>query len=263
MPFRFLIVLMCWGSSVPLFAQSGTFSISAPDRIATQSTFTVSALLEADTTVGAISMSVRHDSDVLQIVDVQLGAALDPLLGGVAPESMVINFPISAAPGVGGWAGGFILPVGGPFVPATIEPVEIVQIEYSGISENGGTTDLEYDSSLVIADNCYIVGGTLVEVKPPLLGASVEIVAPFLRGDVNGDGDFSLIDLFLLFEVLFSGLTVDCAAALDLNDDQMLTLTDVITGLQFELSLIPALPSPHPFCGSDLTGLDCVDADCP
>ena len=38
---------------------------------------------------------------------------------------------------------------------------------------------------------------------------------------------------------------------------------EVITGLQFELSLIPALPSPHPFCGSDLTGLDCVDADCP
>ncbi len=79
-------------------------------------------------------------------------------------------------------------------------------------------------------------GETTVEISD-LLGetrtATVTIgtmgMSEMIRGDVNADGDCTIVDAIKILEHLFSGGTVDCADAADMDDDGVLTIVDPLS----------------------------------
>ncbi len=79
--------------------------------------------------------------------------------------------------------------------------------------------------------------------------------APFVRGDVNGDGTINLIDATFHLQVLFgtTSPTFTCADALDVDDDGILALPDVIYSLAFLFTGGPPPPAPFPACEIDPT----------
>ncbi len=83
-----------------------------------------------------------------------------------------------------------------------------------------------------------------------------EILEPgmFLRGDANMDGVLDISDVVTDLGVLFGGVTHNCHAALDNNDDNSLDIADPIHLLThlFQGGPLPSLP--HPNCGIDPTG---------
>ncbi len=96
----------------------------------------------------------------------------------------------------------------------------------------------------------------------------VHILAPFLRGDCNGDGNINIGDpIFLINELFAEGPQPTCDDACDGNDDGSLNTADAIYGLNYLFAEGPAPPEPYLDCGSDPTAdeLDCADPllECP
>ncbi|MDE0957665.1 MAG: right-handed parallel beta-helix repeat-containing protein [Planctomycetota bacterium] len=76
----------------------------------------------------------------------------------------------------------------------------------------------------------------------------------FLRGDCNNNGDLDLADAISTLEYLFSGAPLDgCRDACDYDDDDWISIADVISGLVyfFQSGSPPAQPFPTP--GPDTT----------
>ena len=82
-------------------------------------------------------------------------------------------------------------------------------------------------------------------------GAPPENTAkPFIRGDCNGDGAFSLSDAIAHLVFQFSGgFTPPCKAACDANGDGSLTISDPIYGLSHLFLGSASPPAPYPACG--------------
>src|SRR5262245_57904801 len=77
----------------------------------------------------------------------------------------------------------------------------------------------------------------------------------FVRGDVNGDYDYSVTDAVFLLEYLFlDGEEPLCLSAADVGDDGHVDLGDALRILFFLfLDTELGLPPPYPTCGIDLT----------
>ena len=76
----------------------------------------------------------------------------------------------------------------------------------------------------------------------------------FLRGDGNGNGAIELGDVSSILDQLFSSArTIDCADALDSNDDGQLELTDALHVALYLLSGSRPPAAPYPIAGSDQT----------
>ena len=87
---------------------------------------------------------------------------------------------------------------------------------------------------------------------------------PFLRGDSNTDGGINLADSILILDHLFPGATVDCLAALNVNEDQVVNIADPVYLLSYLFSSGPPPALPFPACEADPTDqLGCMQYVCP
>ncbi|MFN0057291.1 MAG: dockerin type I repeat-containing protein [Planctomycetota bacterium] len=83
-----------------------------------------------------------------------------------------------------------------------------------------------------------------------------EIVFPFVRGDLNHDGEVTITDLVYFVNYLyFAGPNPVCSDTADLNDDGVIQLADAITMLSLLFSDFPEplQLSPYPLPGFDST----------
>ncbi|MGE3164364.1 MAG: hypothetical protein AB7O52_05640 [Planctomycetota bacterium] len=109
-------------------------------------------------------------------------------------------------------------------------------------------------------------------VAPTLLCGTLVAVdlVPFVRGDCNGDGGFSISDAFSIFEAVFPsvpGFAPSCGDSCDANDDATIDLSDAVTVLNSLFAGGPVPSSPFPVCGTDPSepdGLSCASlSQCP
>jgi hypothetical protein len=80
------------------------------------------------------------------------------------------------------------------------------------------------------------------------------VPVPFIRGEVNGDGNVDLSDAVAVLGYLFLGSEEPgCLKSADTNDTGALDLTDPVYLLGFLFLGGPSPPGPHPECGVDRT----------
>jgi hypothetical protein len=83
------------------------------------------------------------------------------------------------------------------------------------------------------------------------------ILAPFVRGEVNGDADLNIGDPVTILLFLFSDTTtVDCMDAADTDDSGVVDITDAVYLLGYLFIGGPAPPAPFPEAGLDPTTTD-------
>ncbi|MEM7167458.1 MAG: DUF6531 domain-containing protein [Planctomycetota bacterium] len=84
--------------------------------------------------------------------------------------------------------------------------------------------------------------------------------AQFVRGDVNGDGSFNLLDATTILGYLFQGQAAICLDAMDIDDSGAVNIADVILLLNYLFTSGVAPQPPFPACGLDPTAdnLDCM-----
>lgn len=87
----------------------------------------------------------------------------------------------------------------------------------------------------------------------------------FVRGEVNGDGSYNIVDAILIvLHVFREAPPLACASAADLDDDGTVSVVDVLYSLHSLFSQGPAPEAPFPSCGPDPTSdLPCALAACP
>lgn len=149
-------------------------------------------------------------------------------------------------------------------VDESTEPNELIGGSWSGAFEEGVTHAIHLaevvNGSLGLHSGVPI-GGT--PIKAALNGVQlIKIPDPieFRRGDVNADASLDIGDMVALLGILFQGQSLDCADAIDVNDDGQGDIADAVFGLAHLFSNGPAPAAPFGQCGVDPTvdGLDCA-----
>ncbi len=82
----------------------------------------------------------------------------------------------------------------------------------------------------------------------------VEPPPEFVRGDVNGDGSVDISDSVKTLRHLFVGVAIDCEDAADIDDNEVLEVTDAVRGLDYLFQDGPAPAGPYPTSGVDPSG---------
>jgi hypothetical protein len=88
---------------------------------------------------------------------------------------------------------------------------------------------------------------------------------PFVRGDVDGDGDLTLADAVRMARAIALRSPLPCADAADFSDNGFVQLGDLALLVEFLRDGSPAPPAPFPQPGVDATGdaLDCGQVGAP
>ncbi len=111
-----------------------------------------------------------------------------------------------------------------------------------------------------VPDECDIADGTAEDTNTNGIPDVCEDLAPFLRGDVNADGQRDIADGIALLMYLFleSG-TPPCMTACDANDDGFVDISDPIAVLN-HLFAGGSIPEPFDACAPDPTDdpLECL-----
>lgn len=94
---------------------------------------------------------------------------------------------------------------------------------------------------------------TTMECAPPPVP-----MAPFITGDLSGDGAIGLNDAILQLEYMFLSGAISCEEAADFNDDGDILLDDPLAHLAYQFLSGEAPASPFPDCGKD----DAYDFGC-
>ncbi len=81
-------------------------------------------------------------------------------------------------------------------------------------------------------------------VPPPL---------PFIRGDADGLGTYSIADAIMILNWVFEGLPLPCDDAGDVNDDGLIDIADSSYLLTFIFNSGSPPPAPYATCGPDPT----------
>lgn len=110
-----------------------------------------------------------------------------------------------------------------------------------------------------IDDSCELGAGDLD--GDGILDECQEPPVEFVRADANRDGTIDLADALTIIDYLFVDLVVTCPSALDVDDNDAVSLGDALHVLcvLFTCPGVPAVPPPHPDCGPDPNpgSLDC------
>lgn len=216
-------------------------------------TTTVRVFLDnPEDTVSGFSFSLCHEPGVLEAIEVNLGADLDPgtwFSGNVHPDGITV-----------GAAMGFH--VGGTPIPPGVGN-SIAEIRYNVIGEPGDFTSLQICSlgSPPVGLSVVVSGAS---ITPTVTLGSVTVGSAFLRGNCNGDAVVDLADPIFVEQYLFAGGEVPpCLSACDANDDGLVNIADSITTLSHLFSGSGPLPLPFPLCGADPTEdeLSCADME--
>ncbi|MFN0060156.1 MAG: hypothetical protein ACKVX7_16985 [Planctomycetota bacterium] len=120
-------------------------------------------------------------------------------------------------------------------------------------------------------DNVVVVAGQSAPITPmngviTLTGVAGPVLAQFITGECNGDGDYNLADgIYLINDLFAGGPDSDCPAACDINGDTMLDTSDAVMSFTYLFLSGPAPAAPFPACGTRAGVFEsaCDFAGCP
>lgn len=255
-------------------AQSFQFSLSSPTATFDPIDGTGSATVEFSITelpsaafpsvTQAFSLGVVHQTSTLDLIAAVEAGPLPALRGGLGPEFFGVSFYSN------GFTVGCVYTFDSSEELTFTAATPVVSIQYDGdVNALQGTlTDVTGTVSFVQTlgdpDVENAVLSDFVQYTPtfvPGLVTFTPMLAQFVRGDVNGDGDLNLVDVARLLAVLFQGGVEPCEDAVDIDDNGSLEVTDAIALLNYLFLGGGAPAAPFPSCGEDPTPLDGVTCD--
>ena len=102
------------------------------------------------------------------------------------------------------------------------------------------------------------VATTVKNIDNPTSNGMAFIYTPppsrFIRGDANGSGTVDISDAVRSLLHLFGGVATDCEDSMDVDDDETLNVTDVISLLNYLFKSGEAPGAPFPAAGEDPAG---------
>ena len=167
------------------------------------------------------------------------------------------------------------LPLPGTFFDTQTELFSLSFSTHLQGNESGTDISIDFATSTPLdtelASPAYVDPIKPTNVTNASLNASVDPSSSraFRRGDVNGDGLITLLDVYDLSTYASSGGTPPCFDAADVNDNGLPDyLVDATYLFNYMFSQSSPPPSPFSMCGCDDTpdSLDCADydfANCP
>jgi len=253
---------------VPLSLQGqvGSLTLSSGEGFA-GNTIISTITMSTDTELHGFSFGVSHDPLLISIPttpSISQGPSLESLNLGAGPAFFSVNI---APAGGSGFTIACVTDLFAPFdtIPIAVDD-PILQIEYliNQTAPVGSTIPIEFSNLLGSPPVQTVMVFDLIEVVPSTTPGTITVTEPtFLRGDVDQSGSVSLIDgVLLCYRV--SGLQPpgDCRDADDINDDELLTISDAVYLFQYMFVGGPSIPAPSGVCGPDpgVEGnLDCND----
>ena len=226
--------------------------------------FSLTAMLEThfagEWGAQGFSLSVTHDSEVLEIIGATM-ADTDAL--DVFPIAFELCETVENQTG-SGFVGAVVLSL---INPVTLDPegvFSLARASYRVLPASGDargiSSTIEYRDGLrgsgqPVNNRLTHNGKTIVPCLEPLEASFVFLSAgAFLRGDSNGSGTLDISDAVRTIGYLFLGMEAPgCLDAADTNDDGRLDLADPIYCLDFLFRGGAPPPEPFPLRGSDPT----------
>ena len=158
----------------------------------------------------------------------------------------------------------FVNEAGSGPIPGSARFALFRELGAQGLMTNTSESSYEVLDGVVTSSPIYVTGDDvkhegawlLMAIHDSLSGGSEP--RTFIRGDANGDASVDLSDAIRLLFYLFSGVTLPCFAAADLDESSSVELADVVYLLDFEFSDGPPPPLPFPTRGpAPPEGLSC------
>ena len=225
--------------------------------------------IESGFGVQSYSLSVAHDSDVLEIASLtDRGTGAELATSGFAGGFRVLQE--ASSDGVNGFVYALVLTfTPGPTLPP-VSDLSLVHVEYGArpglVALGPGTESLEVTTRVAFHDNLRGEGqpvsnvlqarGTIVGFCTRDLNLDLTVLAtrPFIRGDANID---SLVDVSdavtILRSLFFDDTAMACADAADANDDGRVDVSDAVRTFDWLFLGGSAPLPPFPLRGQDPT----------
>ena len=228
------------------------------------STATASVTVEGSLDVSGFSYGLVHDPAILTLTapDVTVGADLAATQGGAGPDFLSIDI----------FANGFTFATvinvdvaGTDLLANTAHEVTLLSYAVAATAQFGSTA-LVFTDTLGTPPVALSVGmGTQFVEPPTLTNASLFTTIPFLRGDVNENGQVTISDVIYLLTQLFAGAPLTCQDAADTDGSEVLSISDAVYVLAYLFDGGAAMPAPLGACGSPDTPstLGCGAFSCP
>ena len=246
-------------------AQTASLAIvaqTAPAQPGEIATATVTVDGSAD--VSGFSFGVEHDPAALTLAagGVTMGSDLAATRGGAGPEFLSIDL----------FSNGFTFAtvinvnLSGTDLAAAVTHT-VTSISYTvSTTAAFGSTALTFSEALGTPPVALSVGMGLQFVEPPTtVDAALFTSPPYIRGDVNENGQVTVSDAIALLSQLFNGLPMDCADASDVNESGMVTVADALALLAYLFNEGTPPGAPAGLCGLPATpsSLGCQSFNCP
>ena len=155
----------------------------------------------------------------------------------------------------------------------TAPSLEIAYLTYLGGSEGDCQFGFEIDEDggiwiggMTSSTNFPTTSGAYQEFSggdTDLFVTRITAEPQFRRGDPDGDGLYTIVDVISMLAYLFLGNSLTCFDAAYSNDDGSFNIADVIYQLSFLYAQGTPPPAPYPDCGLDETADDLPCADYP
>lgn len=236
--------------------------------------------------VTALSLGVKHAANFLTLQRVDLGPALQSLVGST-PDERFYSLDLNPAGGTGFT---FAVILGRDSSAAVAIPAgldqHILSPRYQIAAAAAGTTQVQITEDLGSPKVKTIldvkgVAKTPTATPAPITTTTLTITegpAPFLRGDTNQSGKLDISDAILILDYLFQGSRLPagaptrdgCAVAMnvdgstgdgtpDVEDERDINATDAIVLLRYIFPIAaspPAPAAPFPQCGPSPNPID-------
>jgi len=222
----------------------------------------------ADYVVQGWALGVRHDSSMLELLDVSIdGTDTQTAKNGGEPDFTQFKFVPAPPPGATeGFTHGVVLDfMSQVTLPAQNDFLDCIAT-YRLIGEppcpDTLSTQVEAVGDLgdpVVRMVMVVEGESRVPCETDPAVVTIVCAQPFLRGDGNSDGRLDIADGIFIFNYLFlQGPEPDCLDAADANDDGAVDGSDGIYIINYQFLDGPPPPPPFPE-----TGLDPTEDDLP
>ena len=279
MRFALFVLVALFATPVAISGQSFTFTIDPLvihyDPATGIGSGSTQVLLSQDLNPGELAdpvpgfaFSFSQDPSLLNTVDISSAPLLQMLNGGVGPGLGVQE------PYPDGGVVSAVFNLLGQEMLFFETPQPVIELSFAtnpatwiGDLDGGTATFSDQDPAGVIPgiEDVVVIGANSFPVTWVFPVVQFVPIGQFIRGDADGDGSVIVIgDAITVLGGLFSGETIPCLAAADVNGDGAVDVADPITLLNFGLLGGAPPPAPFPDCGSDPepSTLDCANTAC-